>query len=213
MCCASLASVTYTCDRDGTNATSEGPLARVGWITMSGLAEWGPDKRFGKHNRRRFRGRCLREHHRRVGARLGVARCRRCHWSNRGDRDFTRAWSQPARRMPHEALHCRLKLICSQELIEGWRLFERSRRGLESALYFVHLNPELIGVVECRHTGMHYGFPLTGVVVSYWGAVLRGAADDAPACSLPRAGLLTALSRQRSEAAFLPIPAGRRPAP
>ena len=29
------ASVTYTCDRDGTNATSDGPLAPTGWVTMS----------------------------------------------------------------------------------------------------------------------------------------------------------------------------------
>jgi len=29
------ASVTYTCDRDRTNATTEGLLAPAGWVTMS----------------------------------------------------------------------------------------------------------------------------------------------------------------------------------
>src|ERR671912_44529 len=50
--------------------------------------------------------------------------------------------------------------MCEQKLAECWRFDERPQRSFDGTLCFVHLEQKLVRVVECRHTGMHYGFPL-----------------------------------------------------
>ena len=39
--------------------------------------------------------------------------------------------------------------------------------GFDGTLCFVHLERKFVGVVECRHTGMHYGFPLANQRATY----------------------------------------------
>lgn len=44
-----------------------------------------------------------------------------------------------------------------QKLAKCWRFDERPQRGFDGTLCFVHLERKLVGVVECRHTGVHHG--------------------------------------------------------